>query len=487
MESYDDPAKRLAREKFYEFILKHLINEAKIPVKKIKVVCLETPEALEIKEIYDRLRIPRANIIVIEREPSIAKKIEAQNLGVTVINCWDYEFFKRTEDGPFHIISLDYKGIKSFKIIDTIELVATRQLLTSPGILLVNCLAAREKGEYKKYLNCNLALRRGVNIYKSNKGNESNIFSRETFQEKILESLKNMSTPEEVFVNESRDLFTSIIIQTMSRGTDAIFTESDFFMCYPDSFEISEYLKSTVVKNGIKTSNPDKMFGFLHADNMIIHIMKLLPIPRGFAEMIFESLSVYLTYSYITRNIARYRYISQNGAPMELDIFLFKRYDNIIRQIKDLFVLKKNYEHNGRLILRLKDIAPFFNIGKKSKRKIKLLDTYLQDKKKGRIITDNYPERIHLGSSSQIKNMQSEVIPQTQTEDNDSLSQTQKGDIVAMKKNTKKSAGNQISKKEAIDLLKMGWTPKRISENFSGFTKMQLAAFKAHITMGTYD
>jgi len=43
-----------------------------------------------------------------------------------------------------------------------------------------------------------------------------------------------------------------------------------------------------------------------------------------------------------------------------------------------------------------------------------------------------------------------------------------------------------ISKEDAILLLKDGCSPKEISETFSGFSKGQLAAYKAHITMGTY-
>jgi hypothetical protein len=42
-----------------------------------------------------------------------------------------------------------------------------------------------------------------------------------------------------------------------------------------------------------------------------------------------------------------------------------------------------------------------------------------------------------------------------------------------------------ISKEEAVDLLKAGYSPAEIEAVYNGFTKMQLAALKAHyITMG---
>jgi hypothetical protein len=50
----------------------------------------------------------------------------------------------------------------------------------------------------------------------------------------------------------------------------------------------------------------------------------------------------------------------------------------------------------------------------------------------------------------------------------------------------KKLSKDTITKQDAIDFLKLGCTSAEISECFDGFSKMQIAAFKAHITMGTY-
>ena len=55
------------------------------------------------------------------------------------------------------------------------------------------------------------------------------------------------------------------------------------------------------------------------------------------------------------------------------------------------------------------------------------------------------------------------------------------------KKENGKGKKDVITKQDAIDFLKLGCTPKEIAECFKGFSKMQIAAFKAHITMGTYD
>jgi hypothetical protein len=64
--SYNDPAKQKAREKLTEFIGKNLLNFRK--PNQVRVVCfpgaeVEGEEALEIKEVYDSLGIPRKNII----------------------------------------------------------------------------------------------------------------------------------------------------------------------------------------------------------------------------------------------------------------------------------------------------------------------------------------------------------------------------------------------------------------------------------------
>ena len=49
-------------------------------------------------------------------------------------------------------------------------------------------------------------------------------------------------------------------------------------------------------------------------------------------------------------------------------------------------------------------------------------------------------------------------------------------------------SGNKetLSKAQVLDLLSSGFTPAEIAQCYTGFTKMQLAAFKAHQTMGTY-
>jgi len=44
-----------------------------------------------------------------------------------------------------------------------------------------------------------------------------------------------------------------------------------------------------------------------------------------------------------------------------------------------------------------------------------------------------------------------------------------------------------ISPNQARKLIKEGWTNEKILEKFDGVKKMQLAAYRAHITMGTYD
>jgi len=46
--------------------------------------------------------------------------------------------------------------------------------------------------------------------------------------------------------------------------------------------------------------------------------------------------------------------------------------------------------------------------------------------------------------------------------------------------------GTYPSKQRIIKLLKRGYSPKEIVKIYDGWTIMQIAAFKAHLTMGTY-
>lgn len=475
MESYDDPAKSLAREEEYRFIRNYIISNRINPLQ-MKVVCLETLEALEIKMVFDRLGIPRSNIIVIECVKKVAEQIEAQNLGVKIINSWDWQYFLSTTDGPFHVISLDYKGTKSYKIGYSISLIAWRQLLHNPGVLLINNIGARENHRTKKYLT-NIATGAAVAEKISSETGNQIIINPNQLMENYNEYMDSFSQAQKTWeIKNARDYFTLEVLNTMRKGEEAWHSLKDLCICYPGAEDVNNAYKEKLLKKKKQHNLRDEElihieFMDIHFGNMIDYIMKLLNITsKKDAESLYLCLQSYLKHGYFAKKLARYKYTSINGTVMELDMYNFKRFDKLFNKIKNIFFLREKY--NGYHVLK-------FNSAKiqiiNSKKFQQLLFTIYRQTDNKQIIFPNpniinqLPKRIHLGSSSQmeISNI------------NEGTRQQDSGSSTSLTCNT-------ITKEEVIELLKDGCEPREIVECFSGFTLRSLSAIKAHLTMGTY-
>lgn len=164
VKSYYDPIKQKSREKLKDFITKNLLTFKK--PSQTRVVCfpgaeVEGEEAIEIKEVYDYLNIPRKNIVGLEVDEKKAERLRKANLGIEVVNSLDLDFFKN-EDRIFDIISLDYTGYRDTTKWLTLHQIAGRQRLYGNGILATNYSAKREKKDNQGQIIAE-------NIYKLNK------------------------------------------------------------------------------------------------------------------------------------------------------------------------------------------------------------------------------------------------------------------------------------------------------------------------------
>ena len=94
--SYNDSIKQKSREKLKEFIARNLYFKRP---KDIRVVCFPGAEkigeeAIEVKEIYDPLGIPRENILGLEFDKSRFERLKSANLGINLVNSLDWKFFE---------------------------------------------------------------------------------------------------------------------------------------------------------------------------------------------------------------------------------------------------------------------------------------------------------------------------------------------------------------------------------------------------------
>lgn len=391
MKSYDDPAKKLSREKELTFIQKKLAWQLKKP-ERIRVACLESAQLLEIKQVFEPLNILRSNITVIERSRKVANQIRTQNSEINVANCADLEFFKTYKGEPFHIISLDYTGNKHQKIGTTLEYIAARQLLMPESILLINTYAAQEGEKQQTYLKhrANLNFDLNADLVNSflNSDQSNLVFNLHVFQ----------GMGKEQQLSDSRDSFTKEIIRILSLGVTArervVGEHLDFILCHPLVNEIIEKMKPVLTEYNIPRTALYSLEMAFHQDAMTKYIGMLLEIDHRLAFAIVEQLYAIFSKSYFTKDLERYKYISNSGSPMEMDIFNLYRDDKTIKNLTPFISFQ---DMNGKKLL-------IVNTRFGLRKFLKIMSRYFDDFQKisGKYIRGEIPERIFLGSANQI-------------------------------------------------------------------------------------
>lgn len=142
---YNTKVKQRSRDKLLNFIRKRL---KRIPPKEMTVFCLPGPEAIEIFKIYDKLGIPRKNIVCVERVKKYYDELVNLNLGVQLHYTTVHEYFKNHKNEKFHIVSLDYMGML-YSHIDDLRMMTKFGHLHDECIVFTNFCGAREKAEQK--------------------------------------------------------------------------------------------------------------------------------------------------------------------------------------------------------------------------------------------------------------------------------------------------------------------------------------------------
>jgi len=157
-DSYDFDTKRKYHEQLEQFIRR--FYDARLRKKRfreaIRVACFPGHEGLEVLHVYDKLGLPRENIVGLERDPDIAQQIEDLKLGIQVENKTDAGFFEETPD-KFDIVNLDYQGIVAEDSIYAIQLLAGRPIFNDKAILGTNFLGKRETDGGNKYKSFSLS------------------------------------------------------------------------------------------------------------------------------------------------------------------------------------------------------------------------------------------------------------------------------------------------------------------------------------------
>jgi len=443
MTTYKDPVKQKSREKQREFIAKNLLSFKK--PKDVRVVCFpgaeaEGEEALEVKEIYDSLGIPRQNIVGLEADPERAKRLRKAELGIIVEQKLDLDFFKET-GRQFDIISLDYTGYRDESKWQALHQIAGRQILYGNGILCTNYSANRESKKYQKQL---FLLQQDLVLHDEENGNKP-----KSLEQEIKSFIKG---EKDLDLKKIRDALTYRTLMIMRMGTSALkgikllttHQNYDEAQKVLKKFEEEEKETDPLLVNfclenryesGMGNAGHSHPLSYLYRKmNMELlgnFIMKNNGINKNLANFFVDYLVEKEMKAQYPKNIERYSYISNKNTRMEMDLISFMSAERFYKKFNNNVIYNPE---TGKLTLINLNNKKLFEIWKEV-RKQKHFDV---------------PERIYLGSSWESPKRK-----------------------------------ERISKGDAIDLLRSGCSPAEISECYRGFTKMQLAAFKAHyITMG---
>jgi len=450
--SYNDPAKQKARQRLLVFIKKHL----KVKPETARVLCfpgaeVQGEEALEVTEIYDRLGIPRENIVGLEYNREAARRLKRANFGIEVI-CQDaYTFFQTTKK-HFDVISLDYTGQRTWRERDTTRYIAGRNVLNNFGIFCTNHMVKREGSDMKSMLLEQLVFD-GSRVAKFDAKSTEEMF-RERF-DVVDQFAREYNHALEVIQNGGLNLdilryaITKDNICIFSGGRNEINPQFQVFMNNPRMGDLSQKkipdgltLPKLVHKNRGLITRPG--YGLHRArtmaaqQNVIVELNK-----RGFTPeqsyAIVVTLSMDFTSAYIPTALKQYSYTSNKNAKMLFDIMSFQHlFQGTVERAKEIITVQEdgNIRYN-----------PFKYNRKELKRRAQKLVEQLNEHTLMTVVIDT---PVYLGSS---------WVPPKRKE--------------------------RISKADAVELMKSGCTPKEIADTYKGFSKMQLAGFKAHyVTMG---
>lgn len=441
--SYDDPVKQKAREKQRNFIRRNM--KFRRP-QDIRVLCLPGAEqggeeGLEILEVYDPLGISRGNITGLEIDPERAERLRQADMGIQIVNMSDIEFLQQAAERgrSWDVISLDYTSFFTDERAYAIDLIAGHHLLGTHGVLATNFSGYRESGLAKQDLRDDYLIIR-----------ELQSGSLPYIDDADLEGYDD-----DLALNEVRHIVIShrtIGSLSIGRGT----LDPRALEPMGRSEELLEFMKQ------LPQDEIDGSFGSLEGRNIEERITRHASFQisrehrywRAFSESTDEHYQGRLFWflrlqPYFLEDVEFYRYVSNSGTPMFFNLFYADRHEKDLRPFHDFFSVE--FPNNGErpvLYVLPQETTPKrrAQIKRKVEETVEKLEHRLTTYRKVKNM-----ERTYLGSSFHPKRRE------------------------------------RISKANAIDLLRAGCSPEEIADCYAGFTRGQLAAYKAHITMGTYD
>ncbi len=482
----------------------------------LKVLHFGGLDLAEAQQVYLPRGILPQNIISIEQDRDIAQAQQAKGLGIQIVHATLEEYLNSQKEIDFDVVSLDYTGP-----------------LRTENLLMLDKIVRNQKKDHWLLHHANLARRddrkKYLELYANGRVINGNDSVRRALESKSGETLSDIffeekekahKLSEEGNFRVIKDQGYSIALQSSFLGATPLGIERLFrFATNPLTPELIDIIKKKCDEEKISTNgNPIKSFlenfegGNLLVQDMAFNIFKdginglgpewkrLFRDPEVLKQALMAiSDSSKESRFFANRRTEQYSYISESGSPMIGDV-VFLSFPRRAMEYASNFARIIGYPNklNGsRFPETLKEFGNYLRA------KAEFRNRYSKEGPKSE-------ERQFLGNSSKpvltktrcieafqagkdIEQIRSEFrgwtnMPLAQWRAHHTMGTYNSGDNTTVEKEIEVQDNDRITAEEARDLLGSGIPIEEIIKAWpNSFSAGQLRAFKAHLTMGTYE
>lgn len=443
----NDWAKSKSRTLVREMIERTLLSFRR--PKDLRVICFPGVDAAEIYEVYDPLKIPRENILGVERDREVAQEVERKNLGIQLYKGSLEELVSSRDSFNFDIMSLDYIGpftpgqfmsmrrltrsSRRNSIVVHIANLLRRDHLAKEIYQLAHATQVSPKGEEEDYLEW---IKKSMDEYSK----------REEEAKKQLDEGDSPALKKAVYSYIIKTLYSQPESPTRTAAKVLNFVSPEGYKHFIDMWlrQLKRPEKNLTEQASLKLlesladvdSNLVISSLELFLDFEIGELIKGRKLPESSKIFLRQAIQEGMSQEkrFETRERQGYTYISESGSPMIGEIAFI--------------------HHPERYVVKARDLVSRLGY---PKTRLTLPESNLELFKELSGILKNYPS-----------------IPDEETHEE---APTFLGS----------SARPVLTKARAIEEFKAGASIEDIQRKYRGFENKPLAAWKAHVTMGTYN
>ncbi len=408
--------------------MRHLITQGIrtwVPhLRDARVVCFPGAQALEIFEVYDVLKIPRSNITGIERDDCVFAQLEELKLGINLFHGEASDFFSKPEE--FDVVSLDYTQLPSLETIRIVRRLFNERRFARKSFLYTNFYSSRIN-DFTKY-NLPYVFSHELVSKGPRKKRLRGTFTSTHFWPTAQNAL---NIPLRTFRSDG---LTHLLLLCLREDSFL-----DAMLAQPEVLPVKRVLEiisgdyKTFTKTVLPVADCHEVGNgrFSCSQQAMGELLR-----ASFNQDVSTGKPLHLEYA--IPMLQRFEYVSDDGSLMYSDFLFLERGDEHIAAYKSAVA---GFCKHGHLM-------PAGSTNAERIRNKKILEKHANDWAQKTRMYDLFLKRLP---------PRVDVTP------------------------------NKISKNEALSLLRQGKSPQCIAQNYQGFSQGQLAAFRAHITMGTYD